>query len=136
LIRTILSDQQWCRIAPLLPGKPGDPGRSAADNRWFLEAVLWVARTGVPWRDLPADFGCWNSVFQRFRRWARKGVFESVFKHLSEDPDFEYAIIDGTIVRVHQHGAGARGGLKIRPSVDRAVDRQPRSSRWSTPLAI
>jgi transposase len=121
LDRDILSDAQWERIEPLLPGKPGDPGRSAADNRVFLEAVLWMARTGAPWRDLHQRFGRWNSVFRRFRRWAQKGVFESLFNALSDDPDFEYVMIDGTIVRVHQHGAGARGGLKIRPSADRAA---------------
>ena len=119
--RNVLSDTQWQRVAPLLPGKPGDPGRSAGDNRLFLEAVLWIARTGSPWRDLHERFGNWNSVFRRFRRWAEKGVFESLFKSLSDDPDFEYAIIYGTIVRVHQHGAGARGGLKIRPSAGRAA---------------
>jgi transposase len=121
LIRKVLKDSQWVRIAPLLPGKPGDPGRSAADNRLFVEAVLWIARTGAPWRDLPDAFGLWNSVFKRFRRWTLKGVFESVFKALSGDPDFEYAMIDGTIVRVHQHGTGAKGGLAIRRSGDRAA---------------
>lgn len=119
--RSLLSDGQWERIAPLLPGKPGDPGRSGADNRLFLEAVLWIVRTGSPWRDLHDAFGNWNSVFKRFRRWALKGVFERVFNSLSGDPDFEYAIIDGTIVRVHQQGTGARGGLKIRLSADRAA---------------
>lgn len=121
MIRKVLKDSQWVRIAPLLPGKPGDPGRSAADNRSFVEAVLWIARTGAPWRDLPDAFGLWNSVFKRFRRWTLKGVFESVFKALSGDPDFEYAMIDGTIVRVHQHGTGAKGGLAIRRSGDRAA---------------
>lgn len=114
LDRLILSDEQWERVAPHLPGKVGDPGRSAADNRVFLEAVLWIARVGAPWRDLPATLGKWNSVFQRFRRWAVKGVFERLFKILSGDPDFEYALIDGTLIRVHQHGTGAKGGLKIR----------------------
>lgn len=104
--RHALDDAQWERVAALLPGKAGDPGRTGADNRRFLEAVLWVARTGAPWRDLPSGFGHWNSVFQRFRRWARKSVFE----RLSGDPDFEYAMVDGTIVRVHQHGTGTRGG--------------------------
>ena len=121
MIRTLLSDSQWERIAPLIPGKPGDPGRHGEDNRGFLEATLWIARTGAPWRELPCEFGNWNSVFRRFRRWATKGIFESLFKTLSGDPDFEYAMIDGTIVRVHQHGAGAKGGLKIRQSGDRAV---------------
>ena len=119
--RSLLSDAQWERIAPLLPGKRGDPGRSGADNRLFVEAVLWVVRTGAPWRDLHEQFGHWNSVFRRFRRWALKGVFEVVSQHLSGDPDFEYAIIDGTIVRVHQHATGARGGLKIRRSAARAA---------------
>jgi len=121
LIRLTLSDDQWRRVAPLLPGKEGDPGRSGENNRMFLEAVLWVARVGAPWRDLPEDFGKWNSVFQRFRRWALKGVFERVFTALSGDPDFEYALIDGTLVRVHQHGTGAKGGLKIKLSGARAA---------------
>ena len=121
LDRMVLRDEQWERLAPLLPGKVGDPGQSAADNRLFLEAVLWVARVGAPWRDLPESFGKWNSVFQRFRRWARRGVFEQIFTVLSEDADFEYVIVDGTIVRVHQHGTGARGGPRIRPSDGLAV---------------
>ncbi len=121
MIRLVLNDAQWERVAPLLPGKAGDPGRSAADNRLFLEAVLWMARVGAPWRDLPKTFGNWNSVFKRFRRWAQKGVFEELLKLLSGDKDFEYAMIDGTIIRVHQHGAGAKGGLKIRRSAARAA---------------
>ena len=119
--RMVLRDDQWERIAPLLPGKAGDPGRTAVDNRRFLEAVLWIVRVGAPWRDLPAHFGPWNSVFQRFRRWARAGVFERLFATLSDDADFEYVIIDGTIVRVHQHATGARGGLRLRRSAARAA---------------
>jgi transposase len=114
LNRCGLKDEQWERIAPLLPGKAGDPGRSGTDNRLFLEAVLWMVRTGAPWRDLPDLFGAWNSVFRRFRRWAQAGVFERLFQILSGDPDFEYALIDGTIIRVHQHGTGAKGGLCVR----------------------
>ena len=119
--RVVLSDEQWARIAPLLPGKEGDPGRSGRDNRLFVEAVLWIVRAGAPWRDLPEQFGKWGSVWQRFRRWAKKGVFERIFAAFSQDPDFEYALIDGTIVRVHRHGTGAKGGLKIRPSASRAA---------------
>ena len=100
LDRRGLSDAQWRRIEKGLPGKDGDRGRSGADNRLFVDAVLWVLRTGSPWRDLPEEFGNWNSVFQRFRRWAIKGVWESLFKALVEDPDFEYLMIDATIVRV------------------------------------
>jgi len=105
--RMVLRDDQWERIAPLVPGKVGDPGRSGADNRLFVEAVFWIVRVGAPWRDLPQDFGNWNSVFQRFRRWVRSGVFDQMFEALAADADFEYIIVDGTIVRVHQHGSGA-----------------------------
>lgn len=106
--RRILSDSQWERVAPLLPGKDNDPGRTARDNRDFLEAVLWIARTGAPWRDLPAEFGLWNSVFRRFRRWALKDVFEKVFRELSADADFEYVLVDGTIVRLHHPSTALR----------------------------
>ena len=117
--RMVLRDDQWERIAPLVPGKVGDPGRSGANNRRFVEAVLWIARVGAPWRDLPEGYGNWN--FQRFRRWAKGGVFEKIFDALSADADFEYVIVDGTIVLVHQHGTGAKGGPRIRPSGVRAV---------------
>jgi len=121
LNRNLLSDEQWERIAPLLPGKVGDPGRTGENNRLFVEAVLWLVRAGAPWRDLPAHFGNWISVWKRFRRWAEKGVFERIFNELSQDADFEYALIDGTIVKVHRHASGAKGGLKIRPSASRAA---------------
>ena len=121
MIRTVLSDVQWERIAPLLPGKKGDPGRSGENNRRFVEGVLWVVRTGAPWRDLPDCFGKWFSVWKRFRRWALKGVFERLFQALSDEPDFEYALIDDTIIKVHRHATGAKGGLSIRPSAARAA---------------
>jgi putative transposase len=121
LIRTVLNDAQWERIAPLLPGKVGDPGRSGRDNRLFVEAVLWIGRTGAPWRDLPDLFGNWFTVYTRFWRWAQKGVWERVCQVLSEDPDLEYVAIDATLVRVHQHGTGAKGGLTIRPLANRAA---------------
>ena len=89
----------------------------ASDNRMFVEGVLWIVRTGSPWRDLPEVFGEWNSVFRRFSRWSAKGVWWRIFEAMSDDPDFEYLIVDSTIVRAHQHAAGAKkGGLKIRPS--------------------
>lgn len=116
-----LTDAQWERIAPRIPGKPGDPGRHGENNRLFVEAVLWLARTGAPWRDLPAEFGNWNSIFRRFRRWAKSGVWSRILEVLIEDPDLEHLIIDATIVRAHQHAAGAKGGVKIRRSGARAV---------------
>jgi transposase len=112
--RFVLTDAQWAKMEPHCLGKRSDPGRSGTDNRLFLEAVLWIARTGSPWRDLPAMFGNWNSVFWRYRYWVKAGVFERLFAAVSDDPDMECAMIDGTIVKVHRHGQGAKGGLKVR----------------------
>ena len=103
------------RIEPLVPGTARDRGVTAKNTRLFLEAVLWRVRVGSPWRDLPPGFGAWNSVFRRFRRWAEKGIFQRIFEAVSGDPDFEYVLIDGTIVSVHQKASGAKGGLSIRP---------------------
>jgi len=106
--RFVISDAAWEQVAPILPGKASDRGVTAKDNRLFPEAVLWRVRTGLPWRDLPSDFGNWNSVFQRFRRWVQAGVFERIFARWSGEPDFEYALIDGTIVTAHQKASGAK----------------------------
>ncbi len=119
--RRTLTDRQWQRIEERVPGKAGDRGATGRDNRLFVDAVLWVARAGAPWRDLPPEFGNWNTVWRRFDRWARAGVWQRLFAALAEDPDFEYVIIDATIVRAHQHSAGAKGGLRIRPSAARAA---------------
>ena len=128
MIRTTLTDAQWATIAPHCLGRACDPGRTGPDPRLFVEAVLWIARTGSPWRDLPEDFGKWNSVFKRFRRWVKADAFYRMFIALAEDSDFEYTMIpsrafsmhcratDGTIAKVHRHGQGAKGGLKIRRS--------------------
>ena len=107
----MLTDAQWAKMEPHCLGKPMDPGRSGSDNRRFVEAVLWIARTGSPWRDLPEVFGNWNTVFKRFRHWVKADVFKRIFGALSGDPDLEFAMIDGTIVKVHRHGQGAKGGL-------------------------
>jgi len=114
--RFVLSDRSWAIIEPLVPGTVRDSGVTAKDTRLFLEAVLWRVRVGGPWRDLPPGFGEWNSIFRRFRRWAQRGVFQRIFEAVSGDPDFEYVLIDGTIVSVHQKASGAKGGLSIRPS--------------------
>ena len=108
--RTVLSDAMWVRVEHMLPGKATDPGGTAADNRLFLEAVLWRFRTGLPWRDLPERFGNWNSVYIRFRRWTLSGVFERVFNTFSEEFDLECVFVDGTVVQAHQKASGARGG--------------------------
>ena len=103
-----LRDDQWDRIKDLLPGREGHVGVTAKDNRLFVEAVLYRYRAGIPWRDLPERFGDWKQVHTRHTRWAETGVWERVFKALAVDADNEYAMIDSTIVRAHQHSAGAR----------------------------
>ena len=126
-----LRDDQWERIKDLLPGKRGDVGATAHDNRRFVEAVLYRYRAGIPWRDLPERFGGWKNTHRRFSRGPRTG-FGSEFERLAADADNEYAMINSTIVRAHQHSAGApkkdedqaigrsRGGLstKIHALVD------------------
>ena len=103
-----LRDDQWERIRDFLPGREGHVGGTAVDNRLFIEAVLYRYRAGIPWRDLPERFGDWKNTHRRFSRWAESGVWASLFKALADDPDNEYAMIDATIVRAHQHSAGAR----------------------------
>jgi transposase len=112
-----LRDDQWERIEGLLPGRAGHVGVTAKDNRRFVEAVLYRYRAGIPWRDLPERFGPYKAVHTRFSRWAAGGVWERVFQHLAGEADNEYAMIDSTIVRAHQHAAGARNkGAQTKPS--------------------
>ena len=122
MARKLLRDDRWKRIEWMLPGKVGDRGRSGADNRQFVEATLWIARTGSPWRDLPKGFGPWNSVYKRFARWSDKGVWHRVFAELAKDGDFEEVFLDSTIVRAHQHAAGAVKKTATKRSVVRGVD--------------
>jgi putative transposase len=109
-----LSEAQWVRIAPMLPGKAGDPGRTAVDNRLFVNAVLWVLRSGALWQHLPERYGKWKSVHARFTRWAKAGIWEKVFAELIKDRDNKYLMLDTTLVRVHQQAAGGKGGAKLR----------------------
>ena len=109
-----LSDAQWERIKELLPGKAGDPGRTGVDNRLFVNGVLWVLRSGAHWHDLPDRYGKWKSAHTRFSRWAKKGVWESVFKVLTADRRNEYLMLDTTLVRAHQQAATGKGGRAIR----------------------
>jgi transposase len=111
-----LRDDQWQRIEGLLPGRKGTEGRPAKDNRLFVEAVLYRYRAGIPWRDLPERFGDFRVVHTRFSRWAQRGIWKKIFDSLAADADNEYAMIDATIVRAHQHSAGARKkGALTRP---------------------
>jgi transposase len=96
----VLTDAQWAKMAPHCLGKPGDRGRNGADNRLFVEAVFWIARTGRPWRDLPPRFGKWNSVYVRFRDWRRADVFRLLFEACANDPVPDQAIVEAAIARV------------------------------------
>jgi len=119
-----LRDDQFSRIENFLPGRPGSVGRdSQLGNRVFVEAVIWKFRSGAPWRDLPERFGDWKNTHRRFSRWAQSGVWERLFEALADDPDNEYAMIDATIVRAHQHSAGAKK-RRPRPS-HRPFQRRP-----------
>lgn len=108
LRRHEISDEQWDAIKDLVPGKEGDPGATAKDNRLFINAIMWIAKTGAPWRDLPERFGNWNSIFQRFNRWCKNGVFTTIMEKL-QDPELGTLILDSTVIRAHQHAAGAEG---------------------------
>ena len=121
--RYALRDDQWDRIKNLLPGREDTVGVTAKDNRLFVEAVLYRYRAGIPWRDLPERFGNWSIVHTRFSRWAENGVWADVFKQLSDEADNEYAMIDSTIVRAHQHSAGAKKKtVRIKPSDEARAD--------------
>lgn len=108
--RYALRDDQWERIKDVLPGREGHVGGTARDNRLFVEAVLYRYRAGIAWRDLPERFGDFRVIPTRHTRWSKRGVWRRIFERLAEDADNEYAMIDSTIVRAHQHSAGAKGG--------------------------
>ena len=112
--RFVITDRMWGLMEPHCLGQASDPGRTGSDGRLFMEAVLWIARTGSAWRDLPPEFGKWNTIYKRFREWVKRDVFYRMFNALSDEPDMEYAMIDATIVKVHRFGQGAKGGLKAR----------------------
>lgn len=109
-----LTDDLWERLAPLLPPQRPRTGRPAQDHRTILNGMLWILRTGAPWRDLPDRYGKWQTVYSRFRRWREAGVWEEVLRTLQRDAAFDgtldgsLAMIDGTNVRAHQQAAGAR----------------------------
>jgi transposase len=106
--RYALRDDQWARIKDVLPGREGHVGGTAADNRLFVDAVIYRYRTGIPWRDLPPRYGKWKPTHKRYRRWCESGVFLNIFKMLAADSDNEFVSVDATIVRAHQHSAGAQ----------------------------
>jgi transposase len=132
-----LRDDQWDLIRDGLPGRAGSVGVTATDNRRFVDAVIHRYRTGIPWRDLPESFGDWNNTHRRWSRWAKSGVWVSILALLATDADNEYAMIDSTIVRAHQHSAGAqKKPAKTRRSEKAKAVGAPKFMFWSMPWAI
>jgi transposase len=109
MVRKQLEDGAWAKIEAVLGASRGR-GRPPKDNRNFFEAVLWWRRTGVPWRDLPEEFGPWTTVFNRFDRWSKAEKWTRLFQALRTDRDDEWHSLDSTINRAHQHAAGGKGG--------------------------
>ena len=105
-----ISDEIWDKIKGYLPDSKGSVGRPVTDNRGFINSVLWILRSGSPWRDLPPDYGNWNTVHRRFCRWRDAGVWERLLDEVVDEPDFEWIMIDASHVKVHPHAAGAVGG--------------------------
>ena len=105
-----LSEEEWGRIEALLPKLGGRP--SKAGDRTFINAVVWIAKTGAPWRDLPGRFGPWKTIYNRFRRWANADVWRLIFRAVAATDEDTAGILDSSIVRVHQDASGGRGGPK------------------------
>ena len=129
LKRYELTDQEWEQIAPLLPSNKGKKGRPPKDNRQMLNAIVWLARSGAPWRDLPERYGPWSSVYSRFRKWIEDGLLDNIFRILSMEAELYELSIDASIVHAHQHSAGAKKGASKRDWA------QPRGSQHKNPCS-
>lgn len=115
MLRSFLTDEMWEKLVVLLPPEKGETGRPCHAHRPWIEAILWKHRTGAPWRDLPEEFGTWSSIYSRFNRWSKVGVWQAALEVLREDADTEWLMIDSTVIRAHQHASGAeKGGSKTR----------------------
>ena len=138
MARGLMSDAEWTFFEPFIQGVRARNGRQGADHRRVLDGVFWIARTGSPWRDLPEEFGLWSSVYRQFRRWTLAGLWETILEALNEGaaeldpPPDRLQMIDSTVVRAHQHAAGAPkkgvGGLRDRVLGALAVAKRPRST--------
>ena len=127
--RHSISDEKYQRICHLFPAEPGKVGRPSKDTRRFVNGALYILGTGCPWRDLPAELGPWNSVFKRISNWCRLGIWDAIMQALNEHPDEEVAMLDSTIMRAHQHAAGAKKrGFRAK--------RAERSKAWVVPVAV
>ena len=134
MTRYLLSDEQWARLAPLLPPERPPTGRPARPHRAVVEAILWRLRTGAPWRDLPEAFGPWQTAYSRLRRWEAAGVWGRALAALQAEADADGRLdwlrhhLDGTVVRAHQHAAGAKRGAATRPSAAPGAASPPSST--------
>lgn len=138
--RYAISDADWERVQHLLPGRPGQHGGVAQDNRRFLDAVLWVARTGAPWADLPGRLGIANTQWRRFDRWAKAGRWDPILAEL-RDPDLDVLVLDSSVIRAHPCAAGSKksgtaaAARTSRPWAAAAAASPPRSTSPSTAWA-
>ena len=136
--RHAISDVNWERIKDLLPGRPEDSGWVGKDNRLFIDAILYVAKTGIPWRDLPERFGNWDTAYKRFNRWSKKGTWKAVFEAL-QDTDLEWLILDSTVIRAHPCAAGAqkkRMAPAVRTSKHWAAAEADSAARFTLPSTV
>jgi transposase len=135
-----LTDEQWKRLEPHLPPQKPATGKPNRDHRTVVNAILWRLRTGAPWRDLPERYGPWQTAYSRFRRWQRAGAWDRALAALQADADargdLDWALhfVDGTVVRAHQHAAGAKGGTP-RPRPSAAAGAASRRRSTSAPRA-
>ena len=135
-----LTNDQWARLAPLLPKRTG-PGRRPKDHRLILNALYWLLRTGAPWRDLPERFGPWGTVYSRFRRWRLAGVWDQLLAALQAEADaagrldWSLHFVDGSVVRAHQHAAGAKKGAATKPLAGAEAASVPSSTSGSIAAA-
>ena len=130
MARNLMSDKEWAFFAPFLAAVRKPNGRRPANHRLVLDGIFWIARTGAPWRDLPEEFGKWSSVYRQFRRWTLAGLWEIMLDALNESgavPD-ALQMVDSTVIRAHQHAAGAKGGLRKKILAARKVASRPRST--------
>lgn len=123
-----ITDEEWFRFNPLLPSERSRRGRPAElPNRQFMNAIVFIAKTGIPWRDLPERFGPWQTIYNKFSRWNKKGVFKRILDTLSQDADNESSMADSSYIRVHQHATGGKGGHSLNVLDALAEALQPRS---------
>lgn len=129
-----MSEEQWRRVKAVIPKQKSGPQATRGD-RLFIDAVLFRAKTGMPWRDIPERFGSWKSVYNRFNNWAKKGQWEAIFKALQLEVDEVGSIVDGSVVRAHQDASGGKGGSRAMPSAVLAEVIRPNSTPLSIPRA-